>query len=314
MLLVAFSRRMCCSRVCSVFTKPRTPSASTVCPAIRPGIWRTSAPRQAKIPRCGPPYDMGMPRGWPSPTAMSTPSAPGGSSNAKACGSVTWTHSAPTSCAASAIARTSTSVPNASGCCTMTLAAPSAEDASRSVGTSTISSSAPRAYVRSVRRKVKSTSEETTTFFRPVRRTAMSAASAVAEAPSYIDEFTTSIARSSARSDWYSNTACSVPWLTSGWYGVYAVRKSPRSASTGTAAGMYRRWIGPPMKNGPDPAVLFIAASFSRCACTSCSDMPAPIPRRGERASRGIAMKSSSTLRTPIRSSIAVRSASVCGE
>ena len=66
----------------------------------------------------------------------------------------------------------------------------------------------------------------------------MNAASAVAEPPSYIDEFTTSIASSSAMSDWYSKTACNVPWLTSGWYGVYAVRNSPRSASTGTAAGM----------------------------------------------------------------------------
>ena len=44
----------------------------------------------------------------------------------------------------------------------------------------------------------------------------MSAASAVADAPSYIDEFTTSIASSSAMSDWYSHTAWSVPWLTSG--------------------------------------------------------------------------------------------------
>ena len=39
-------------------------------------------------------------------------------------------------------------------------------------------------------------------------------------------------------SDWYSKIDCSVPWLTSGWYGVYAVRNSPRSARTGTAAGM----------------------------------------------------------------------------
>ena len=39
-------------------------------------------------------------------------------------------------------------------------------------------------------------------------------------------------------SDWYSQIAWSVPWLTSGWYGVYAVRNSPRSARTGTAAGM----------------------------------------------------------------------------
>ena len=41
MLLVAFSRRMCCSRVDSVSTKLRRPSASTVSPASRPGICRT---------------------------------------------------------------------------------------------------------------------------------------------------------------------------------------------------------------------------------------------------------------------------------
>ena len=66
----------------------------------------------------------------------------------------------------------------------------------------------------------------------------MNAASATAVEPSYIEEFATSIARSSHMSDWYSKIVCSVPWLTSGWYGVYAVRNSPRSASTGTAAGM----------------------------------------------------------------------------
>jgi hypothetical protein len=38
---VAFSRRMCCSRVESVRTKPRRPSLSTVSPHRRPGIWRT---------------------------------------------------------------------------------------------------------------------------------------------------------------------------------------------------------------------------------------------------------------------------------
>src|SRR3546814_1153073 len=41
MLLVALSRRICCSRVESVSTKPRLPSASTVSPHSRPGIWRT---------------------------------------------------------------------------------------------------------------------------------------------------------------------------------------------------------------------------------------------------------------------------------
>jgi len=91
--------RMCCSRVWSVFTKPRIPRASWVSPTTRPGIWRTSAVRQARIPRYGPPKLMGIPRGWPSPTAMSTPSAPGGSSSALACGSVTWMQSAPAACA-----------------------------------------------------------------------------------------------------------------------------------------------------------------------------------------------------------------------
>ena len=50
MLLVAFSRRMCCSRVDSVSTKPRRPSASTVSPASRPGICRTYLLRVANRP------------------------------------------------------------------------------------------------------------------------------------------------------------------------------------------------------------------------------------------------------------------------
>ena len=37
---VAFSRRMCCSRVCSVSTQQRLPLRSVVCPTIRPGILR----------------------------------------------------------------------------------------------------------------------------------------------------------------------------------------------------------------------------------------------------------------------------------
>ena len=41
MFEVAFSRRICCSRVDRVSTKPRLPSASTVSPASRPGICRT---------------------------------------------------------------------------------------------------------------------------------------------------------------------------------------------------------------------------------------------------------------------------------
>src|SRR5690606_24384373 len=50
-LLVAFSRRICCSRVLRVSTKPRCPSASTVSPQIRPGIWRMNSLRVARSPR-----------------------------------------------------------------------------------------------------------------------------------------------------------------------------------------------------------------------------------------------------------------------
>ena len=55
MLLVAFSRRMCCSRVCSVSTQQRLPLRSTVWPTSRPGILRTNSSRQAMMPRYGPP-------------------------------------------------------------------------------------------------------------------------------------------------------------------------------------------------------------------------------------------------------------------
>ena len=55
MLLVAFSRRMCCSRVCSV----RHPAALAVAVGgladERPGILRTNSCRQAMMPRSGPP-------------------------------------------------------------------------------------------------------------------------------------------------------------------------------------------------------------------------------------------------------------------
>ena len=54
-LLVAFSRRMCCSRVCSVRTKQRRPRRSTVWPTNRPGMRRKNGSRQAMIPKYGPP-------------------------------------------------------------------------------------------------------------------------------------------------------------------------------------------------------------------------------------------------------------------
>ena len=55
MLLIARSRRMCCSRVWRVMQNARRPSTSRVSPITRPGIFRTSSSRHAKIPMRGPP-------------------------------------------------------------------------------------------------------------------------------------------------------------------------------------------------------------------------------------------------------------------
>ena len=52
---VAFSRRMCCSRVASAIRYAFRPWASIETPMMRPGIWRTNAWRVAKNAACGPP-------------------------------------------------------------------------------------------------------------------------------------------------------------------------------------------------------------------------------------------------------------------
>ena len=47
MLLVAFSRRMCCSRVCKAKRYAGRPSASTLTPTNRPGSERSRPDRTA---------------------------------------------------------------------------------------------------------------------------------------------------------------------------------------------------------------------------------------------------------------------------
>src|SRR5213594_3854881 len=54
-LLVAFSRRMCCSRVCSAIRSAGRPAASWDTPMMRPGRWRLYSSRVAKNAACGPP-------------------------------------------------------------------------------------------------------------------------------------------------------------------------------------------------------------------------------------------------------------------
>ena len=57
------TRRMSCSRARIVITNARLPSRSVVIPTSRPGIWRTSASVEARMPRYGPPYCGAIPSG-----------------------------------------------------------------------------------------------------------------------------------------------------------------------------------------------------------------------------------------------------------
>ena len=108
-------------------------------PTSRPGIWRTSASVEARIPRYGPPYCGAIPSGWPSPAAMSAPYAPGGARTARLTGSMTATNSAPAACASSPIAGIGSSRPRKLGWAAITPAtgrsgsASSRSSASRSV-------------------------------------------------------------------------------------------------------------------------------------------------------------------------------------
>ena len=119
MLCVAFSRRMCCSRVWSVSTKPRLPSTSRVSPAMRPGILRMKRSFAAKKPKLGPPKSSRLPSVWPSPTQMSTPSSPGGLRMPSGSGSAAQTSRA-RRLPASASGPSSSTVPRKFGCCRKT--------------------------------------------------------------------------------------------------------------------------------------------------------------------------------------------------
>ena len=75
---VAFSRRMCCSRVCNAKRYAGLPVASTLTPTSRPGRERLKVSRHAKYAACGPPQPMGMPNRCVDPTTISAPHSPGG--------------------------------------------------------------------------------------------------------------------------------------------------------------------------------------------------------------------------------------------
>lgn len=76
-LEVAFSRRMCCYRVCRAILYAMLPSVSFDIPIIRPGILRTFFFLVAKNPEYGPPKPIGTPNLWDEPKQISAPIFPG---------------------------------------------------------------------------------------------------------------------------------------------------------------------------------------------------------------------------------------------
>ena len=91
MLLVAFSRRICCSRVCSARRKAGRPAVSVLTPTRRPGKLLAYACVVAMNAAWGPPKAIGTPNRCADPTAMSAPNSPGDVKRTQAKRSVTTT-------------------------------------------------------------------------------------------------------------------------------------------------------------------------------------------------------------------------------
>ena len=82
-LLVAFSRRICCSRVCSTILKAFFPLLSFETPMTLPGTCLIKSFLVAKKAACGPPYPIGTPNRCEFPRTISAPISPGGFKMAK---------------------------------------------------------------------------------------------------------------------------------------------------------------------------------------------------------------------------------------
>ena len=116
---VAFSRRMCCSRVCSAIRYAVLPCASTDTPMIRPGAWRTWTVRAwRRTPRAARRSPSGRRSAGRCRRRRRRPSRPGGVKIVSASRSVATATRTPASCARPMNARRSCTRPASSGVCT----------------------------------------------------------------------------------------------------------------------------------------------------------------------------------------------------
>ena len=100
-LLVAFSRRMCCSRVCNAMRRASCPCRSCETPINLPGSDLFKVSRVARKAACGPPYPMGTPKRWALPKTISAPISPGGLRSVRLSKSVATATKTPCWCMAS---------------------------------------------------------------------------------------------------------------------------------------------------------------------------------------------------------------------
>ncbi len=101
----------------------------------------------------------------------------------------------------------------------------------------------------------------------------------------------------------------SVPWLTSGWYGVYEVANSGRPITSPTTDGMRCRYAPAPRKL--TSGIRLRPARRASSARTSCSARGGGTSHAPARTAAGMSANRSSTDSTPTASSISARSASV---
>ena len=173
---VAFSRRMCCSRVCSVSTKPRSPSRSVVSPTMRPGMRRMNSCLRREEAVVRPPVALvaadrlALADRHVRAVVARAPRA----ARARA-RSTCATATPPPAAAAAASSGAGSSTPKTFGCWKITAAASVDAAANRagsvapsSWGTSTTSIPNPGAYVFTTWRTCGLTASARTTFVRPV--------------------------------------------------------------------------------------------------------------------------------------------------
>jgi hypothetical protein len=220
MLDVAFSRRMCCSRVCNASRYAGAPCASMLTPTSRPGIERLNSSLVARKAACGPPLPIGMPKRWVLPTTMSAPISPGGVSKTSASRSAATIARPPFACTASMTGFRSRTTPLTPGYCSNTANASACTAASAGpMSTVTPIGAARVRTTSSVCGSTSSATKSVVDLLLPTR-IARVIASAAAVASSSIDEPAMAMPVSSHTMVWKLTSASIRPCEISAWYGV----------------------------------------------------------------------------------------------